>query len=120
MRKRLRKKLRRGEFTQLGFNVRYSVQPGVATRVLDDLLDSFILQAVEGNDLSCGGGGGPAEWDFFVCGEGRRSAIDADRQRVQDWLKHQPQITSIQVGVLQDAWNGEDDAPETPGEEHAA
>lgn len=109
MRKRLRKKLRNAEFTQFGFSVQYSVEHGLAAPVLDDLLDRFILDAVEANGLHCGGGGGPAEWDFFVCGNGRRSATDADRQRIEEWLQRQREVTARRVGGLQDAWHDDDE-----------
>ena len=58
MRKRLRKKLRLREFTQLCFTASYRVKSSFSTDSLDSLLDRFILEAIESNDLSCGGGGG--------------------------------------------------------------
>lgn len=119
MRKRLRKKLRRAEFTEYGFAVQYRVQAGLATSAVDDLLDRFILEAIETNDLSCGGGGGPAEWDFFVCANGRRSATDVHRRRVDDWLRSQKEIVARRIGTLQDAWNGRDELSES-GEWKAA
>ena len=119
MRRRLRKKLRRAEFTEYGFTVQYRVQPGLSAQVIDDLLDRFILEAIEANDLSCGGGGGPAEWDFFVCANRRRSATDIHRERVEDWLCGQAQITARRIGPLQDAWNGSEE-PDDTGEWKAA
>lgn len=120
MRKRLRKKLRVREFTELGFTARYQVKVGLSSAALDSLLDRFILEAIEANDLYCGGGGGPAEWDFLVCANGRRSATDADRQSVRMWLEQQPDVSLVFVGQLQDAWHGDDDAFEKPHAEHAA
>ncbi len=111
MRRRLRKKLRRGEFTQLGFTVKYRPKQGLATAASEALLDRFICQAIEASDLHCGGGGGPEAWEFFVCANGRRSATDADRQGVQDWLKSQADVTDVFVAPLQDAWHDEDDFP---------
>ena len=102
MRKRLRKKLRVGEFVQLGFTARYQVESGLSSAALDSLLDSFILEAIEASDLYCGGGGGPEEWDFLICANGRRSATDVDRQSVRTWLEQQPSIsgsTRVRVGV---------------------
>jgi uncharacterized protein YggL (DUF469 family) len=120
MRKRLRKKLRVGEFIELGFTARYRVKNGLSLAALDSLLDRFILEAIEANDLYCGGGGGPAGWDFLVCANGRKSATDADRQRVRRWLEEQPDISVVFVGRLLDAWHGDDDALETSHAEHAA
>lgn len=121
MRKRLRKKLRLAEFTQMGFTVKYEPAPGLAESAREALLDRFLLQAIEANDLHCGGGGGlEGWWDFFVCANGRRSATDADRQRVRDWLDSQPDVANILVGQLQDAWHGDGDEHEEPLGEHAA
>jgi uncharacterized protein YggL (DUF469 family) len=120
MRRRLRKKLRVGEFTQLGFTVKYRPAQCLETVALESLLDRFILQAVEANDLHCGGGGGPAEWDFFVCANGRRSSTDADREQVRRWLESQPDVTHAFVGQLVDAWHGDPEALEKPLGEHAA
>jgi len=105
----VRKKLRKGEFTQYGFSVQYSAQCGLTGQVLDELLDRFILEAVEANDLHCGGGGGPVEWHFLVCGNGRRSATDADRRRIEEWLQCQRELTRKHVGPLQDAWHIDDE-----------
>jgi uncharacterized protein YggL (DUF469 family) len=115
VRRRLRKKLRRQEFTELGFAVQYRVQADLAPAAIDDLLDRFILEAIEANDLSCGGGGGPAEWDFFVCANGRRTATDFHRGRVDEWLRGQREVTARLIIGLQDAWNGSDGSA-VPGE----
>ena len=63
MRKRLRKKLRRAEFTELVFGLRYTLVAGLTAAAADDFLDRFLLQAVEANDLRCGGGGQGVAWD---------------------------------------------------------
>ena len=122
MRKRLRKKLRLREFTQLCFTASYRVKSSFSTDSLDSLLDRFILEAIESNDLSCGGGGGPTDWEFIVCPCGRRSASEGDLQRVRFWLESQEEIDSAFVGHLQDAWNGSDDDDLVGGShaEHAA
>ena len=66
MRKRLRKKLRHAEFTELVFGLRYTLVAGLTAAAADDFLDRFLLQAVEANDLRCGGGGQGVAWDFGV------------------------------------------------------
>lgn len=104
----MRKKLHKGEFTQYGFTVEYQVRAGLDADASDALLDRFILEAVEANDLHCGGGGGPAAWDFFVCANGRRSASEADRQAIEQWLQRQKEVTLGRVGALEDAWFGQE------------
>ncbi len=120
MRKRLRNKLRLREFIELAFTARYQVKPGLSPAALESLLDRFILEAIEANDLHCGGGGGPVAWDFLVCANGRRSASEADCQRVRIWLEGQRDITSLFVGDLQDAWHFDDGEGEKPHAKHAA
>ncbi len=107
VRKRLRKKLRLREFVQLAFTARYQVKAGLLPAALDSLLDRFILEAIEANGLHCGGGGGPAAWDFMVCANGRRSSSEADCQQVRTWLEAQEEVSSGFVGNLQDAWRDE-------------
>ena len=119
MRRRLRKKLRRAEFTEYGFVVQYRAHTGHTRAVIDDLLDRFILEAIEANDLNCGGGGGPSEWDFFVCANGRRSATDVHRRRVDEWLRDQMEVAERRISALHDAWNGPDE-PSDLGEWKAA
>jgi uncharacterized protein YggL (DUF469 family) len=115
----LRKKLRLAEFKQMGFTVLYQLKPDLAEPALADLLDRFILDAIEANDLHCGGGGSPEGWDFIVCANGRRSSTEADRERVREWLEGRPEVRSVVIGPLWDMWHGEDGAQDPPGE-HAA
>lgn len=114
MRKRLRKKLRRQEFIQLAFLAKAQVNPGLPEMAREALLDRFILEAIEGNDLSCGGGCGPSEWDLVVCANGRRSASEDDRQRARTWLEGQADLSSVFIGPLADAWHGDEEAFEEP------
>jgi hypothetical protein len=107
----LRKKVRKGEFTEYGFTVQYRVDASLDARAIDELLDRFLLEAVEANDLHCGGGGGPTDWEFFVCANGRRSATDGERQRVEGWLRKQAHVRTPRVGELEDAWHGREEPP---------
>ena len=120
MRRRLRKKRRVAEFTQLGFNVRYSVRENMSPEALDDLLDRFILEAIEANGLLCGGGGGPVEWHFLAYPQGRRSASEADASLVGEWLKEQEAISGFSLGSFEDLWNGAEYGVEVQSEKHAA
>lgn len=114
MRKRLRKKRRLQEFTQLAFLAKAQVNQSLPEMAREALLDRFLLEAIEGNDLSCGGGCGPWEWDLVVCANGRRSASENDRQRVGTWLRSQAHLSSVFIGPLADAWHGDEEAFEEP------
>jgi uncharacterized protein YggL (DUF469 family) len=98
LRRRLRKKIRKGEFRELGFEIAFRV-----SKRRDELLDRFILEAIEGNGLLFGGSeiGG-----FATSAVDRGSATDDQRDRVRAWLEAQPEITGISIGDLRDAWHG--------------
>ena len=104
MKKRLRKKLHRGEFQELGFDVRFQVTDDISEEAFDSVVDAFISQATEANGLVCGGGGKKPEWDVFVTMDRRGSATETHRQAVQRWLATRPEVTTSQVRPLVDAW----------------
>jgi len=104
MKKRLRKKLRLGEFQELGFDVFFRVVDNTPDDVFDGVVDAFILQAIETNGLSCGGGGKNSEWNVFVTLDRRGSATDEHRQAVQRWLETCPEVKEIRIGPFVDAW----------------
>ena len=103
MRKRLRKKLRLGEFQELGFELRFRLDPALREEEVDRFTDSFILQGIEANDLMCGGKCGP-EWDVFVTRARRGSLIDEQVAAVHAWLEAYPSVRDVRLGKLQDAW----------------
>jgi uncharacterized protein len=113
MRKRLRKKLRRGEFTEYAFDVQYWLNAGMPAAAVDEFLDRFIEHAIEAHDLSCGGGGRDLTWDFLVTKAGRGSPTEEDRIAVHAWLAAQPEVRSYAVGQFVDAWHGPDTTPVT-------
>lgn len=98
--RRLRKKLHLGEFQQLGFEVSITLKPDLGIDALDRLLDDFILDAIERNDLAYGGGtdGG------FISTWNRGSASETHRTMVENWLSRRPEVVSVRLGTLVDAW----------------
>jgi uncharacterized protein len=111
MRKRLRKKRRRAEFTEHVFGIRYTLIPGQSDEAVDDFLDRFLTHAVEANDLLCGGGGQGAAWDFVVTLAGRGSPSEAQRQSLANWLAVQPEVLSYTLGEFVDGWHGPEEVP---------
>jgi uncharacterized protein len=111
MRKRPRKKLRRAEFTELVFGLRYTLVAGLTAAAADDFLDRFLLEAVEANDLRCGGGGQGVAWDFVVTLAGRGSPSEAQRVSLAGWLGAQPEVLSYTLGEFFDGWHGPEEAP---------
>jgi len=104
MHKRLRKKLRLGEFRQFGFELTFALPPTATVPELDQFWDRFILGFIEARGLMCGGACGRA-WSVFVTPERRRSATEHDRAAARDWLADQPDVRDVSVGPLVDAWH---------------
>jgi uncharacterized protein YggL (DUF469 family) len=106
MRKRLRKKLHKKEFTQYGFSIWLRFKIGFSEEESDRLMDRFLDELIEANGLQFGGGGNGHEWEGVVAVAGRGSAKQTHRQLVSDWLGSQPAIVEFQIGDLQDVWYG--------------
>ena len=102
MKRRLRKKLRLGEFRQDCFEVQFRVDPSLDSEVM-----GAFIEMIEANGLQCGGGGKPGEWSCVVQGPGSRGSTTAeDRACVLEWLQAPPDIMDVCVGPLCDAWYG--------------
>lgn len=103
MKKRLRKKLCKGEFKELGFYVYFRLPEDMADEDLDTFLDRFFTEALESNGLGFGGSG-HHEWEGFVAVDRRGSVTEEQRRHVDDWLKNHPQVVEHQISELRDAW----------------
>ncbi len=79
MNRRLRKKLRVGEFRECGFEVTFRLSDRTDDATVDAFWGEFIEGAIESAGLVCGGGCGRV-WDVFVSRPGRRSETDQDRR----------------------------------------
>ena len=108
MRKRLSKKVRQ-KFTEHGFGVQYTLADGLSQTVIDDFLDCFVEQAIEAQNLSCGGGGRNITWNFFVT-KRRGSPTDAQRNAVGTWMAVQPEVVSYNLGEFVNAQHDTDEA----------
>src|SRR5207244_12648965 len=80
MKKRLRKKLRKGEFAEYGFSIWFRFDTVLAEEESDLLMDRFLDELIEANRLQFGGGGDGKEWDGGVGLAGRGSAGEEHRQ----------------------------------------
>lgn len=103
--KRVRKKLRRGEFKELGFRLSVTFSSELTKEERNSLLNDFIQQAIEANGLVFGGGGAGNTWDGFVTLDAPRgSTSEAQREKVIEWLSGNPRILEYDVSPLCDAW----------------
>ena len=108
MKRRLRKKKHLGEFTELGFEVRADLRPGLSDNDIEAFLDRLI-DVVAARSLAFGGGAGRDDkLDGFVTRAGRGSATEEDRAALAAFLKGAAEIARHEVGALRDAWHGWD------------
>lgn len=98
--RRLRKKLRLGEFQQLGFEVSITLKPNLGIDDLCRFLDDFILDAIEKNELAFGGG---TDCGFITAWE-RGAVSEAHRTIVENWLNQRQEVVFVALGSLVDAW----------------
>ncbi|MBA3313531.1 MAG: YggL family protein [Planctomycetota bacterium] len=103
MKKRLRKKLRRAEFQELGCEVQFRLDPVLGDTQINAFVDVFLQEAIEAQRLGLGGGG-RHEWEGFVAVSGRGSVTEANRAAIEQWLGGRSEVLSHEVGPLRDAW----------------
>ena len=90
MKKRLRKKTHRGEFTEWGRQlfITRSRKDG-----FDEFVDTFIEEAIVANGCCCGGGGGEEDNLNVIVELGCRSNDpDARVKAITAWLNAQPDV----------------------------
>ena len=97
--RRLRKKLRIGEFQQLGFAYEIHWAGDATSDAKEQFLEHLLAEVVEPRGLCLGGGpdGG------FVSAR-RGGPTDDDRAAFEAWVGNWPGISGQRVGPLQDAW----------------
>ena len=102
MKKRLRKKLHKREFQEMGFELEFDYTGDADnTEIIDRFYTAFI-NTVESIGLEVGGGG-HKQHSYFVS-RYRGSVSEDQRQALINWLKQHPDITNIVAGPLVDAW----------------
>jgi uncharacterized protein len=104
--RRLRKKLRLGEFQELGFSVDVTFERQLTSDESDAFIDALLSELIEPRRLACGGGtnGG------FVVHERRGSVTEADRVAVVAWLRARKDVEKVNAGALVDVWYGTEEA----------
>ena len=103
MRKRLRKKKYRGEFTAWG---RQLVIMRNRKEEFDEFLDAFIEEAVESNGCYCGGGEKEDKLNVVVELGQRSDHPNARMARITAWLETRSDVQIWRVGEEFDLWHG--------------
>jgi uncharacterized protein YggL (DUF469 family) len=111
MKKRLRKKLRLGEFAETGFEITWTFQPDITETDCDGFLDGF-LDMIAGKGLVFWGGcsmEGASEG--IVARAKRYDRVDAaDRETVAGWFQSRNEVKEFSAGEPIDLWYSADDA----------
>jgi uncharacterized protein YggL (DUF469 family) len=101
MKKRLRKKLHKGEFKELGFLVEFDYADAENEDEFDQFWVSFI-DIIEQNGLGCGGGG-HIHQEYFIT-KYKESVSEEKRLAIKKYLDEHPKVSNVIVGKLKDAW----------------
>ena len=103
--RRLRKKLCVDEFQEAGFEVQINYPENAEDSAVAEFFAEFIVDVIEANNMAFIGGE-----DYGIVCLARRGSVTAEqRSMVEQWLRARPEVTSVDVGQLVDAWY-----PETP------
>lgn len=100
--RRLRKKLHIEEFKELGFTVSWSFDERTSEETLDNIVDQFILEAIQPNGLAYEGSG-YLNWKGIVCTQKLGNCTEAHRDIVTKWLESHG-LKNIKVSPLIDIW----------------
>ncbi|MEB8285618.1 YggL family protein [Aeromonas veronii] len=103
--RRLRKKLRVGEFQEFGFSLTFTIDPQQTG--CEEALDRWI-DYIESQGWCFGGGGSLLghEIEGYLCQYDGGTLTESDREQVTHWLAGQPWVTGHQLAPLNDVWHG--------------
>ena len=98
--RRLRKKMRVGEFQELGFEYELKLKQPLTPEQEEALMDRLLNELILPRNLAASG------WvsEGFVMAYLRGSAPEDDHQATQAWLAAQPEVAEATVSALKDAW----------------
>lgn len=100
--RRLRKKLHIAEFQELGFSVSWDFSKGTDIQVIDQTLDAFIQEVIDGNGLAYDGSG-YLHWEGLVCLQKIGKCTEQHRELVTQWLQAK-KLENIIITPLFDVW----------------
>ena len=101
MKKRLRKKLHRGEFRELGFQLSFDVKVKTQEE-FDQFFDEFITH-LESADLGFSGTSGES-WDGMVAKLAKGTIAEAEREHVRGFLEKDDRVDNVELGEFIDVW----------------
>jgi uncharacterized protein len=107
MKKRLRKKLHKGEFQEFGFDIDIQFQQSFTKEEFNNLLDNFI-EMIENQGLMFGGSFGKLTVEGFISAE-KGSVTEIHKEEIENWIKSKGDIILSFRIEKKDAWYGDFD-----------
>ncbi len=105
MKKRIRKKLHKGEFKETGFELKCFFKDSVQESSFGKFIDDFIT-AIELKGLTFGGGGSQIKfWGGVVAKEKNYSCTErTDKEYISGWLKSRDELKDFWISEDYDLW----------------
>jgi uncharacterized protein len=103
MKKRLRKKLHKGEFQEFGFDIDIQFQQSFTQEEFNSLLDNFI-EMIENQGLMFGGAFGTPAVEGFISAE-KGNVTEIHKEGIENWIKLKGDIILSFKIDKKDAWN---------------
>lgn len=104
---RQRKKLRLGEFAELGFEIHAETRTELSITEQEHFLHELETQILSTHGLLFGGGFDESSLGgYFMNAANRGSVTEAQRSTVEAWLKTRPELKEPVTEPLSDAWHG--------------
>ena len=97
---RQRKKMRIGEFLELGFIVTAKPNGQLSRQARDAFMDEFVEHAIEANGVLFGGGFSDELWGYVMAAKNRESVTEAQLEAVRAWLSKRPELKDVKAGPL--------------------
>ncbi|WP_298444851.1 50S ribosome-binding protein YggL [uncultured Ferrimonas sp.] len=101
---RIHKKLRTGEFQELGFDVFWTFNAEASEAQIDQVVGQLIDDVIEPQQLGFSGSGHRA-WEGLVCTRDIGKCTDAHRQAIVAFFNDKP-VSDVKVTELYDVWWG--------------
>jgi uncharacterized protein len=103
MKKRLRKKLHKGEFQEFGFDILIQFKQTISFDKKEIFIDDFI-ELIEELNLLFGGGGSELKMEGFITAE-KGSVTNLHENKISSWLESKSDIVESFKIEKKDAWN---------------
>lgn len=103
MKKRLRKKLRVGEFQELGFKISVKLPESISEEEFDQQIEDFTVNIVGKHEMLCSGLEADKELTLYLENAQPYSSITIDQRRVvEEWMSNSTFFKNYTVSELID------------------